>query len=250
VHGSRSRAIGWIVVGCCLASCCWGCHFPRARHGVILRGDWSVELNRVPWLTGRPSAQEICSPSAEECGPGVAIPAQIPTVPAEDASNAAGPEPVAYETPCPPGGCVGPFSGGLRRLCRKCGKPEPPAHAVVGYHNHPRFHPVPTCPVFSPRTDDPGVVTVESVSQPKPVAPAPPKEKPSSIKITPPAPVPEEIEAPRPVEPKQEDRVTRAPKRLETAGDSSSWIFDLPEPPEQKTPVAARSKSAELSIVR
>ena len=49
----------------------------------------------------------------------------------------------------------GPARGG--RVCPKCGKPIPGRRergaAPAAYYNHPRFHPVPTQPVFTPRCD-------------------------------------------------------------------------------------------------
>jgi hypothetical protein len=35
----------------------WGCCNPR---GFIVRGDWSLELNRVPWLAGHGAVYENC----------------------------------------------------------------------------------------------------------------------------------------------------------------------------------------------
>src|SRR5512139_544171 len=59
------KPLAWIAVGCLLLPGWLGCVWPVDRHGVILRGDWSLELNRVPWLGCPRPASTACYES--EC---------------------------------------------------------------------------------------------------------------------------------------------------------------------------------------
>ena len=109
------------------------------------------------------------------------------------------------------------------------------------YDNHPRFHPVPIEPVFSPRTDltpeaglpqDDCLPATPSAEEP-PTADAPPStEEPSSaeelppINILPPTVAPEEIRVPQPARKEQPERVTDAPRRLTmTTSRPFGWLF-------------------------
>ena len=157
-----------IALGCCLIVACVGCH-PRPRHGLILRGDFAVELNRIPWLKERGADYQYPGPGGAECG-----------------------------APCDCGSPAMSGEGSARGACRQgVGAGQPVAE--VGYHNQPRFHPVPTRPVFLGRG---GLYpTMEA-----PMSPA--------------APEPEVIPAPaaRPI------RGARAPSPPPTA-QGPSWIF-------------------------
>lgn len=131
-----------------------GCGLCNPRHGMILRGDWSLELNRVPWLNSR--TQNYDETGGESCGPGMAL------QPPEGCAGAsrtpiACPSPVAHT--CPRGGV----------LCRTCGRQSPVSPSSTEQQlGYSRFHPVPTRPVFTPwncPTPDAGA-TVPQKSQP------------------------------------------------------------------------------------
>jgi len=108
-------AAGTLLVssGCCV-------RFPG--YGTIIRGNWSLECNRVPWLGASPQA---CGETT--CGPGPVIEGGVPL------SCAA------------PRGCRPGVSA-----CRTCGHPASAANAPPQQMGHSRFHPVPTRPVFTP----------------------------------------------------------------------------------------------------
>lgn len=222
---------------------CSGCWYPRPRHGVVLRGDWSLELNRVPWLKKRSTSYEETSTPSADCEP--AYPPSLdcdPALPNEAVPKEAGPQQSSFETPCSPDSCrrCGDWVPGSRLLaCRSCGRSRRAVPAEVGYQSHPRFHPVPVEPVFLPRSGPVPVVhnrmnpRDHSAPRPSPDAGAP------QIHAAPSAPVPEQIRTPPPG-PKKEDRVTRAPRRLGTASRSRSWIFNPPTPGKLEPAVEAR----------
>jgi len=91
VDWAKKGCAGGIVAGCCLMVACSGaCQWPG--HGVVIRDDRSLALNRAPWSTSPADADRACSVAA------------IPALAAQDCE-------------------------------------------------HPRFHPVPTQPVFLPRIE-------------------------------------------------------------------------------------------------
>ncbi|MBN2477159.1 MAG: hypothetical protein JXB62_21305 [Pirellulales bacterium] len=256
MRGGKNKKLATVFVGCCLVSCCLGCYGPWVRHGVLLRGDWSLECNRVPWLDRRSSSRaERCdSQGGQECGPALP-PVRLPEFPAELPGDAGGPQPAAYQA-CTSHSC-GASPG---RVCRKCGLPERPVQAAVNYQNHPRFHPVPTRPVFSRRDDDgrldrPCGLQPSRVSNAVPDPTASPDRRPGPIEITPPAPVPEEIQTPAP-EPQQidqgeqQDRVTKAPRRLPKGATPPSWVFDPLGLDRLRVQLEAQSRSAGSSVKR
>jgi hypothetical protein len=228
VRWVKRDSAGAAIVGCCLLITCLGCCCPRPRHGLILRGDWSLELNRLPWLRGRPNG---CEGQATGCE--------------------------AY--PAPPGG-VGPRrpeadlpAGGLSETawgpacgCSVCGVRRGGELAVggdgqtvpVGYHNHPRFHPVPTQPVFLPRPDRFSMIDGGGPSAVYPT-PAPTGADPASIDPAPAPPEPEVI--PAPPAGSEGGWKPRDSKRSVAIGGSPSWVFrpgaDLRRDPMARTHV-------------
>ena len=66
MRSAKRSLVGQVMMGCLLLVVCSGGCF-RPRHGVIVRGDWSLEMNRVPWLVSRTDAHEECSVSAVDC---------------------------------------------------------------------------------------------------------------------------------------------------------------------------------------
>jgi hypothetical protein len=122
-----------------------GCGLYNPRHGMILRGDWSLELNRVPWLNSRTQTYDESGEGGcgtmigpEGIGPGGALGATTG---------------LSYAAP---EGCrTGQTShrclpGGVR--CRTCAASHGsvPTMAPAQQVAHSRFHPVPTRPVFTP----------------------------------------------------------------------------------------------------
>lgn len=91
---------------CLLCGCC------RLRKGIVLRGDWSIELNRVPHLAGH--------------GPHYACTSDCPTCPA------------CSPLPAPPPGSAEPPEA----------IPVPPETAGTAVRS--RFLPVPIRPAFQP----------------------------------------------------------------------------------------------------
>lgn len=247
----KSRLVLLIVVGWCLALVCSGC-CPRLRHGCIVRGNWSLECNRVPWLTSRSACQEeSCQPCGADQPVCTPEPGRGPAAPIEGDGQPIGPQQSSYEVPCSPDGCAGCGPGRKCRLGGRCGKREGPAEVNVGYHNHPRFHPVPTRPVFCPRFG-PALDVPSRLEATDDCSPLPPGDGPAPIDLTPPVPVPEEIRAPEPESNPTSDRVTQAPRnptggaqgtphRLAAAAPRSpSWIFT---PPTARTPDSAKAES-------
>jgi len=150
VRWKRIRLFGRVVVVCLLMVGTSGCWYCRPRHGFIVRGDWSLELNRVPWLVSRSDAHEECSVSGGDCLGGWVSEEEVSGC---EASGSPTPAPVPADaiSCCPQEGKQG------CRLCSRCGQalcggPVQPAGATDPYI-HPRFHPVPTRPVFSRRED-------------------------------------------------------------------------------------------------
>lgn len=145
---SYSLGLGLIALG--LVIFFSGCRVPCPRHGVIFRGDWSLEINRIPWMSGREQV-EYQQPSlpCDSCSDGSC-----------EAKSSPGVAQVCNDTVCVPGRCK-PTIDCLAKPC--VAKASPALHhaqmarAPTGGGNM-RFLPVPTRPVFSPRTDAPGSI--------------------------------------------------------------------------------------------
>jgi hypothetical protein len=143
VDRRKTGRVGRALLACALLLLAAGCCY-RPRHGVIIRGDWSLEFNRVPWLVSRTESLQECSVPRDGC-PAECVPTEV-----------RGQGPVAGQTGCDGTSCVA-GSGRSRLFCRRCGRrlswrPGEP-DSTAGCYGHPRFHPVPTRPVFRPRTE-------------------------------------------------------------------------------------------------
>ena len=92
----------------------------------------------------------------------------------------------------------------------------------VGYHNHPRFHPVPTLPVFLGRPDR---FSMTDLGPPPEVhrTPVPTGAERPPISPAPQDPKPEVIPAPPAGSP--QGRKLRGPDRQEAFGGVPHWIF-------------------------
>lgn len=219
-HRRGVTRAGLALVGLCLVAASVGCMYPRPRHGVIVRGDCSLEFNRIPWLVGH-------GPAYPDCGP---MPGGAPCHGgAADCME-----------PCDEG-CPGQGKDGLG--CVRCGRVRGgKAEQCVNYLHHPRFHPVPTKPAFSPR-DCPFPPGAElGLRTPRMLSVPPVADEPRSLEMpdVPKAPLPEEIPAP-PGEPESDDR-TSAPRRLQKTVPGPSWVFR--PPPTRPAPPRATSRTS------
>ena len=232
------KLIGMVLIGSSLVVVNLGCR-PNQRHGLILRGDWSLECNRTPWLSGRETTIQESSGGGQGCGGqgcvntlGEEFGGQ-PAFPTEAPVLIEGQQ-TGHMSPGVPGTCnhCGRATF-VNRACRTCGKHGRSANAEVGYYNHPRFHPVPTRPVFAPRANEFSapygrVMHGQPVRTQAGIPSTSTQMGPTQIELTPPVPVPEEIRAPRPEAQPSEDRVTTAPRRLAGTPRPFSWIFSPP----------------------
>ncbi|MCX7428067.1 MAG: hypothetical protein NTW96_20865 [Planctomycetia bacterium] len=139
----RHHAV-WLIVGCCLVAAYSGCSWQRPRHGVIVRGDFALELNRIPWMTGRGEEH-----ARADCGEAECTDSREPAAGAGEACATGG-----SKRSCPSGdGAVAAAAAAT------------PVAAAGGCYNQPRFFPVPTRPVFSARADLSGPPTPPGVAQ-------------------------------------------------------------------------------------
>ncbi len=203
-NGYRPSVLGrtcLLLIGCCLVTGSVGCMRLPIRHGMIFKGDWSFEMNRIPWMKGRGDVYQ--EPSECEV---------VQTVCATeiDSPFASGRPGLAARAHCREPGCGLAAHG------------PPDSGPTAGYHNHARFHPVPTRSVFSPQA---GMVP-ERVEQTRPPALPPVRSVPKSLDPPTPSksediPTPAPMPAPLP---------TESPNGQATAhshGGSRqvSWIF-------------------------
>ena len=141
--------IGWVgvfVAACCLLPTFVGCMRFPVRHGVIVKGDWSLEMNRIPWMKSRDNVYQQAS------DPGIPQDLCVPAVDSPFACNGDG-IPSGRTLACGRGGC------GSVATCE----------SPVGYRAHARFHPVPTRPVFA--SEPPLEPTITEQTSPAPLPP-------------------------------------------------------------------------------
>ena len=137
---AKTRCFGQVLLGCALLLTIVGCGCPPSRHGVRIRGGWSLELNRVPWLVSRTESQQECSVPNDGC-PAACLPDGA--VPAEVRGQ-------------------GPAATGLGAGCLGCGRLWGVGESTAECYGQPRFHPGPTRPVFQPPIEsDPSVAGPE-----------------------------------------------------------------------------------------
>ncbi len=214
------------------AGCFRHCCFRRARHGLVFRGNFALELNRVPWVHSR---TEVCDERSE-------LDAQLETLGCRTYSQpieAAGPpvdagacQAAPGEVPC--GTCVGPVRAallGLRTLGGRLGGSHGPA-VPTGPEGISRFHPVPTQPAFSRRDWQLGPApAVPWTAGSQADLPWPPGEQMAPSGPLPAAPAPEELQSlppePAPAPAPAQGQQARAPSDPSAV---RSWIFMAPEP--------------------
>ena len=108
-----------------------------------------------------------------------------------------------------------------------------------GYYNHPRFHPVPTQPVFTPRIEPLVTSQPELPSGPENVPPGVPNRLPPAI-------VPEPIPAPAPLPPVPSSNTSGPPsgRVAASSADAGSWLFS---PATQQSASRHKEPSVELT---
>lgn len=233
----KTRSSRLVSAGCCLVLACSGCIDPNLGQQDVLRDDWLLEFERV---VSSAEDRTLGEEDRFELGPGFdAEPQPGPDSQAELPDRTAPEAPGLQEdtcgSPCPPVSCdipvtlePGLFLDRIRRVWGDLGQPLR-ARIDARRYRHPRFHPVPLQPVFSPLCGEPPVADLGTVPGDSHVPAMPPGEGAPQIEIILPAPTPEGMTPPK-AEPQQRDRVTRSPGQLQTASRPGSWIFYPPMP--------------------
>jgi hypothetical protein len=164
-----------------------GCGLCGVRHGMILRGDWSLEMNRVPWLNSH--SRTAVDSGQSDCGDTMVAAPAAACVGGPSGSSA------VHQTAHRGVGCrhASPACSSCAASVQPAAEPQKTAHS--------RFHPIPTRPVFTPW------------NCPKPAAPRAAPKAPS-------APVAPEL-IPTPPAAKAAMRPTRADSQVA----STAWIF-------------------------
>ena len=193
--------IGVFVVACCLLPTMVGCMRFPIRHGMIVKGDWSLEMNRIPWMKGRDNVYQ--EPSELEMPQNICA-TEIDSPFATNAVRIPSRRPMAGY--CPDAGWGDAGCG--------CVSESGP---TVGYQSQARFHPVPTRSVFG---SDPSLApTLNERAIPAPIPPV--RSVPNSLE--PPLPLETEVLPTPPASPegpKDETAVYR-----ETGTRPMSWVF-------------------------
>jgi hypothetical protein len=190
--------IGVLIAACCLLSTAMGCMRLPIRHGMIVKGDWSLEMNRIPWMKGRDNVYQ--QPS--ECG---TIQNMCATeVDSPFATSAMRiPSPLSTAHRCSNPGCGSAAHG----------------ESTVGYQAHARFHPVPTRSVFA---SEPSLAPAMN-ERTSPAALPPVRSVPKSLEPPPLPPETEVIPAPTPASPESPN--DQAAVHRETGSRQVSWVF-------------------------
>ena len=238
----KSRSSRLVSAGFCLVLACSGCIDPNLKQQDILRDDWLLEFERSVSSTddrvrGEEDRLDLGPDFDAEPQPGPDSRADLPD---QVAPEAPGWEEATCGSPCPPMSCDVPVAlepglllDRIRPVWDALGQPLR-ARIDARHYRHPRFHPVPLQPVFSPRCGEPPVTDLGTVPGDSHVPAVPPVEGAPQIEIILPPLTPEGMTPPK-AEPEQRDRVTRLPGRLQTASRPGSWIF-YPPMPRQSVP--------------
>jgi hypothetical protein len=221
---NRRAALRIATVGILAISLC-GCSRINPRHGLILRGDWSFEVNRIPWMAGHNARyQTPWSP----CGP--------PGDPDACGLNACGGNPCSDvscgATPCGHAGCAKAPNSPIH--------PTPALEeSCIDYGHHPRFHPVPTKPAFSPR--GPSLSGVGSSHG---------SSSGASDLRSPHATLAEPEVIPSPKPDSSGETTPAEPRRLAKPEAESAWIFAPPANSDADTQLARRRSQAARAALR
>jgi len=223
---SQRTSLGLIAMACCLATCLSGCLQPPL--GQRLASRWRVRFGSEASfpMEVQVDPHQLAAESEIEVAP---WPERLTheTVAADTCEQGCDQGPVCPEGECE--SCGGPLAGLWCRLCSKRGRLRGlfQRATTVEYYNHPRFHPVPTRPVFQACFDSiaVGQPWMSPTANQMPTSGALPNPPPP-VEVNPPQmpPTPENIRTPDP-EPNRNDRLTRGPQRPVERRDASSWIF-------------------------
>ena len=161
----RLTAVWPILFVVCLALSNTGC----CRQDYVLHGDWTLGLNRARGCGPQCASDCQCSPG-DQCSADGQCPIDGNRQAQANCANTAG---------CPSGAeCASQDAGTRIKRC-KLGARKAQAAAVAAVpgptgpsQGHPRFHPVPTRPVFGP-VIQPVVVPVAAPEMAVPVLPVP-----------------------------------------------------------------------------
>ena len=138
------------LVGLGLLTSFAGCHVPNPRHGLIFRGDWSLEINRIPWMAQR-GGDGYQQPS---------VPCDPWSIEGDSCQSFTGKVKILPETPeiCNDIACVADkCNSAVNCLAEPSTTKASPARHYPQLARPPtgggnsRFLPVPTRPVFKPR---------------------------------------------------------------------------------------------------
>ena len=190
----RMERIGIFVVACCLLPTTVGCMRFPVRHGMIVKGDWSLEMNRIPWMKSRDNAYQQTSEAGAT---------QNMCVTEFDS-------PFATSGARIPGMPMASGKGG----CGSAGRCE----STVGYQAHARFHPVPTRSVFA---NEPTFAPMPN-EQTSPATLPSARSTPRSLEPPPLPPETEVIPAPPALPETPKDQ---AAAHRETGLGQMSWVF-------------------------
>ena len=191
--------ISVFVIACCLLPMAAGCMRLPVRHGMIVKGDWSLEMNRIPWMKSR---DNVYQQQPSECATVEGICAME-----IDSPFATGPASIPSSLP------IACHSGNAGCGSAACGEP------TVGYQAHARFHPVPTRSVFA---SEPSLAPA-MIERTSPAALPPVRRTPQSLEPPPLPPETEAIPAPRPASPESSNGQTAVHR--ETGSRQVSWVF-------------------------
>jgi hypothetical protein len=222
MHGRRPGIFwGFVIAIGVFLSGAWGCSWHRTEQGWLLHNsNWLLEYNRNPSCFNETGDSADVNETSAGKGP-------------DSASGSDKEEGVLHEADPQQLEKLNnsPFAKLLARrgrlgICASCGRlgrfkepgpGEKPQEPVIA-----RFAPVPTLPVFCPRDENMQPISFEKAQNPKG------RESLAPIKKSQPkALLPEEIPPP-PIMSDMDKSGEAVPMRLDTSGESSSWIFSSP----------------------
>jgi hypothetical protein len=174
------------------------CHHKHERHGFVVRGGWSLECNRIPWMASHGTQYQ--APATFTVCPSANMTVADPRPPCAGCGHSA----------CQSRGGI--VVTGSRGQCEAAGS------ATASDYVHPRFHAVPTRPAFAPP---------ESCPQEQPdghLRNLPAEEELPWPESPPVAPTPEPVPTPT----GSQDGWKPLSEPTESVSQSTSWIFAQP----------------------
>lgn len=224
-----------ICGGCCLVLACAGCVLPELAQREILEGNRYSDPAQIS-SDDFPAVEEkgrLAPAKGSAARPQPTAPAQL-DFPDPTASMIASAEEADQKSCDLPQNCDAPevsqsglwcdFSCAVGVLRRPLW-----ARIEAWRYRHPRFHPVPLQPAFTPGAAPPPGASLDATSEANESF-VPRSEGSPQSEILLPAPLPRE--SPTPSEPERPNRVARLERPLERASRRGSWIFSPPMPHE------------------